>query len=222
MGMASSAWRHGIESSARTIQDQIQLLRKDLKQAPSHNHHIRTGERLSMIERRATQILEKPITPPLSAEEEVSSVSVNGLIRERAKQLWQSQPYRSIGLQPDLALDDRATVRASSEWLRRALDVLLDNAVDATADSALQQITIATQQRDDQAEILVSDTGRGIPNGVLPRLFLEPIKKPKGVKGLGIGLLMAQAIVQTYGGEIGVDSTSPTGTTMFIRLPLEA
>jgi signal transduction histidine kinase len=36
-----------------------------------------------------------------------------------------------------------------------------------------------------------------------------------------MGLLMAQAIVQTYGGDIEVGATGPTGTTMCIMLPLE-
>jgi two-component system C4-dicarboxylate transport sensor histidine kinase DctB len=127
-----------------------------------------------------------------------------------------------VELQLELSLNDHATVRASPEWLRRALDILAENAVDALTDSALQQVTIATRQRDDQVEILVSDTGPGIPEEMLPRLFWEPIRWPKGVEGLGMGLLMAQAIVQAYGGEIGVGSTGPAGTEMFIRLPLEA
>jgi signal transduction histidine kinase len=48
------------------------------------------------------------------------------------------------------------------------------------------------------------------------------VEKPEDAKGLGIGLLIAQAIVQTYGGDIQLESTGPTGTTMAIRLPLTA
>jgi len=53
-------------------------------------------------------------------------------------------------------------------------------------------------------------------------LFHEQIKKPKGTKGLGMGLLMAQTIAQTYGGEIRVETTDPTGTSMVVSLPIEA
>jgi C4-dicarboxylate-specific signal transduction histidine kinase len=221
MGMASSAWRHGIVKHALTIQEQSQLLREDIVQVPSQDRHLQAEERLHMIEQLTRQILEKPITPPLSAEEGASSVSINGLIRERTKQLWQSEPYRSVELDLDLHLDDQATVRASSEWLRRALDVLVDNAVEAVADCAPKRITVVTQQKDKQAEILVSDTGTGIPEEDLAVLLWEPIRKLKGAQGLGMGLLMAQAIVQTYGGDIEVGATGPTGTTMCIMLPLE-
>jgi len=220
MGMTSSVWRHTLDKHALTIREQVQLLRKDLERVP-HESGIQVGGRLSVVERLANQILEKPITPPLSTEEGVFSVPVNELIRERTRQLWQSEPHRSVALQLDLALDDQATIRASPEWLRRALDILVDNAVDAMADSLVRQITITTQRTDGYTKITVSDAGRGIVEDILPKLFIEPIKKPKGAKGLGMGLLMAQAIIQTYGGEIGVASTGPMGTTMFIRLPLE-
>jgi signal transduction histidine kinase len=222
MGMTSSTWRHGIEKRALTIREQIQLLREDLRRVCSDDNQTHVDERLSMIWHLAGQILEKPITPPLSAEEGVFSVSVNGLVRERTKQLWQGEPYRSVSLRLDLTLEDRATVRASPEWLRRALDVLVDNAVDAVAGSPLQKVTIVTRQKDHRAEILVSDTGVGISEEILPELFQKPIQRPRGAKGLGMGLLMAQAIVQTYGGEISVGSTNSTGTTMLIRLPVEA
>jgi len=220
MGMTSSVWRHTLDKHALTIREQVQLLRKDLERVP-HESGIQVGGRLSVVERLANQILEKPITPPLSTEEGVFSVPVNELIRERTRQLWQSEPHRSVALQLDLALDDQATIRASPEWLRRALDILVDNAVDAMADSLVRQITITTQRTDGYTKITVSDAGRGIVEDILPKLFIEPIKKPKGAKGLGMGLLMAQAIIQTYGGEIGVASTGPMGTTVFIRLPLE-
>src|SRR5262249_19719961 len=56
---------------------------------------------------------------------------------------------------------------------------------------------------------------------VQKQILKLPIHKPKGTKGAGIGLLLAQTIVQAYGGDIYVGSTDRTGTTMVIWLPLE-
>jgi two-component system C4-dicarboxylate transport sensor histidine kinase DctB len=88
-------------------------------------------------------------------------------------------------------------------------------------DAPSREMTIETSQQNNQLEIRISDTGKGIPEDIAPHLFHDQIEKSEGSKGLGMGLLMAQAIVQTYRGEIGVLSTSLKGTTMFIRLPLE-
>jgi GAF domain-containing protein len=221
MGMASSTWRHTIDKHARTIAEQIDLLRGELIQLNMSDNYPDLDRRLSLIWRLARQIEEKPITPPLSSEEGVASVQVNVLIRERTGRLWESDPYKSFALKLYLVLSDKFTIRASPEWLRRAIDILIDNAVGAMADSSCREITIKTGQKDKWVEILISDTGKGIPPEVLPKIFVKPIEKAEGAKGLGMGLLMAQVIIQTYGGEIGVASTDSGGTAMFIRLPLE-
>jgi len=219
IGMISSAWRHAIEKHALTIREQTQLLRREV-QKPSPRLSY-TQEKLDTIERLANQILEKPITPPLTAEEGVTSVPVNEFIRERTRQLWTAEPYKSVPLCLDLGLEETATVRASPDWLRRSLDILVDNAVEAMSDISHSQIVITSRSIGNQVEIAVADVGKGIPEEVKPRLFREPIPKPKGARGLGLGLLIAQTIVRTYGGEIRLSSTGPTGTTMVISLPLE-
>jgi GAF domain-containing protein len=221
MGMASNTWRHDIDKHALTIKDQIDLLRQDLTKLVIAEKNPSPYERLSMIQRLAKQIREKPITPPLSAEEGVASVSINGLIRERIKQLWENEPYKSVEYQLKLTLDDSKTVWASQEWLRRALDILIDNGIDAMGESPRRVIAIETRQNNNQLIVHISDTGKGIPEKLIPHLFHDQIEKAAGSKGLGMGLLMAQAIIQTYGGEIGVHSTGQTGTTMYIQLPLE-
>lgn len=221
MGMASSAWRHSSDKHARTIVEQIDHLRADLTKATLPTGYSHILERLSMIQRLARQIEEKPITPPLSSEEGVDSISLNSLIQERVKQLWENEPYKLSVLRLDLKLDNSLTVRVSSEWLRRALDILIDNAVYVEVNSGQKQIVIETCRKGNQVEIFIHDNGKGIPKEEIPELFLNPIKKPQGSHGLGVGLLMAQVIVQVYGGEIGIFSTSLAGTTMFIRLPLE-
>ena len=112
-------------------------------------------------------------------------------------------------------------MRANPEWLRRAFDMLVDNAVQAVADRDTKEIVIGSRTAAGGAEISVSDTGPGIPEEIRAKIGLELIEKPQDAAGLGMGLLMAQTIVQTYGGEIRVAATGPTGTTMVIWLPVE-
>jgi len=218
MGMASSAWRHAINEHALTIREQSQLLRMEMRKPSPRLPYIQ--EKLDSIERLANQILEKPIVPPLSREEGTGWVMLNDLVGERARQLWQNDPYRQAQLRLDLQLPASATVWASPEWLRRAFDVLVDNAVEAVAGREVREVTIGTRMANGGAEIFVSDTGPGIPEEIRAKIGLEPIEKPEDARGLGMGLLMAQTIVQTYGGELRVDSTGPTGTTMAVWLPL--
>jgi signal transduction histidine kinase len=136
--------------------------------------------------------------------------------------LWKNPPHRNCKHEPQLELPETATVRVSPQWLRRAFDILVDNAVDAVKDCDVQVITIGTRAASGGAEIFVSDTGPGIPDEVAAKLGLEPIVKADEDGGMGMGLLMAHAIVQTCGGRIRLGSTGPDGTTMIIWLPCDA
>ena len=217
-GMASAAWRHTIGNYATTVQDLVELARRDLAASiPSD----RVCGRLDRIKDMANKIRTTPITAPLHAEEGVRSVAISELLRERVKQLWGRAPYEDVQVSFDVRLEESVTVRASPDWLRRAFDILVENAVEAMADSATKQLTIVTQVKSGGVELSITDTGIGIPDEVLKRLFQAPIPRPKGSKGLGVGLLMAHTIIQTYGGDIRLASTGSSGTTMVVWLPVE-
>ena len=69
-------------------------------------------------------------------------------------------------------------------------------------------------------EILISDTGGGIPADKVIRIF-DPFFTTKAVgKGTGLGLSISYGIIKDHGGEIEVAETGPAGTTMWVRLPI--
>jgi signal transduction histidine kinase len=65
-------------------------------------------------------------------------------------------------------------------------------------------------------ELYVTDSGPGISPEIRNRLFNGKIES---AHGQGIGLLIAQAVVETYGGKIKVHKSDSHGTEMIIRLP---
>src|SRR3712207_2026300 len=146
---------------------------------------------------------------------------LNRGVRERVTRLWQIEHYASVELREfDFALPDDAKVRANPDWLYRALDVLVDNAVEAVAPCWRREIGVATRAAQGNAEILVSDSGPGIPDKVLGKLLKEQIEHTPPAHGRGVGLLLARAIINAYKGDLRVDKTSAEGTTMVIALPL--
>ncbi|CAG1020517.1 C4-dicarboxylate transport sensor protein DctB [Methylococcales bacterium] len=219
MGMVTSAWRHAINNHAVSIRDSAQLLSSELKQRPQVANTTALGL-VDTIEHLAKLILAKPITPPLSAETGVEPVSVGELISERARLLWQYDQYKKAVLKLEIQCPDSVTVFASPVWLRRVFDILVDNAVDAIADSGPHVVTIGTRVTSGRVEMFVSDTGSGIPEDIKSRIGLERIEKPQDPRRLGVGLLMAQVIAQTYSGEIYVESTGHSGTTVVMSLPI--
>ena len=82
-------------------------------------------------------------------------------------------------------------------------------------------ITIKTRKNDKYAEIIISDTGKGIPEDLRSKIF-DPFFTTKDVgKGTGMGLNLAHNIISEHGGTINVESEVGAGTTFTIRLPLD-
>jgi signal transduction histidine kinase len=133
--------------------------------------------------------------------------------------LWRNPPYSGTNLDLALYLDDGVSVRASPEWLRRAFDILVDNSVKAVEGQQEQTITIGTRAGSRGVEIFIADTGPGMPAEVEARLGLDKIEKPEDAQGLGMGILMAQAITETFGGELRVAESNGDPTTMVVWLP---
>lgn len=214
MGIGSATWRHAIEGHAITIQEELTHLQADY----SSKRLDKINERITKINRLAKLIRDKPVTLPLP-EDELKPIYVNKLLCERIKQLWKNKPYHTV--HADIILADDVAVRTSPEAIRQIFDIFVDNAIEAMGHVNNPTLTIATQTKGTTLEIVFTDQGKGIPVDILPHLFYKRIKKPVEAKGLGMGLLIAQTIAQTYGGEIRVASTTPAGTSMVFSLPIE-
>ncbi|MGA9774201.1 MAG: GAF domain-containing protein [Blastocatellia bacterium] len=218
MGMNSSYWRHTIQNHASAIRDIISHV--NLMHATEPIVDIKS--KLDEISELAGMIESYPTSEELSSEELGKLENVNALLRRRARQLQDYSPedYRQVSIKFDLRLDDSAQVRANSNWLIRALDVIFDNAIGAMKDSPNKALLISTRMDDKYAVIEITDTGHGIPEELRHRIMNEKIKHENGSKRLGIGLLMAQSIVQTYKGNISIVSSDSMGTKIAVHLPL--
>ncbi|GJM42530.1 MAG: hypothetical protein DHS20C20_28120 [Ardenticatenaceae bacterium] len=222
MGMASNAWRHSIEGDAVNIRNLVDELFPQLTELVEESVLPATvTEDLSDIANLAENIFNHPITPPLTSEQGVAAISVNELVQERLAQLWQDDQYACLP-QPQIVLSasEQVTVWVSPEWLRLALDLVVDNAIEAMAGCELQQLRLETAVTETNLEIIIQDSGKGISPELVPILFQNAeIREPR--KGnLGRGLLMVQAILQTYGGDIYVKDSTPKGTQMVLCLPI--
>ncbi len=235
MSMISNIWRHSIENNAYVISDTVDLLNMMAEKHSLDEDLLKTN--LSVIQDQARQIMEKPITSPLAAEEGICDVEINALVEDRLGQLWANPKFQVAALVENLEREKPLYVKACPEWLCRSLDILVDNGVKATADridpQSERKLTVSISEYEPSqadtrkslrsrrwVQIIISDNGPGIPEAVRPHILREPVPKQKNDRGLGLGLLMARSIVQVYGGDIRLFKTDSNGTDMAIVLPL--
>ena len=105
------------------------------------------------------------------------------------------------------------------EKLRRCLVNLVTNACQAMEDCAAGggELTVESRRTDDRIEIVIHDTGPGIPPEQLDRVF-EPLFSTKGF-GVGLGLSIVRQIAEAHGGGVGIHSTPGCGATATLWLP---
>jgi K+-sensing histidine kinase KdpD len=107
------------------------------------------------------------------------------------------------------------------DGLERVFMNLVSNAVKYTP--AGGSVTVRAWSEDDQIKLEVSDTGIGIPEKALPRIFEEfyRAKNAKAVEmeGTGLGLAIAKDVVEQHGGQISVESVGGKGSTFHVILP---
>ena len=115
------------------------------------------------------------------------------------------------------------TLRADEGKLRRVMSALLSNAVKFTP--AGGTVTIEAEEQPDGLKLTLRDTGIGIPEADMERVF-EPFTQLDGslarrFQGTGVGLYLARALIAGHGGRLSLASRVGTGTTATIWLPAE-
>ncbi len=128
----------------------------------------------------------------------------------------------NAGLSIDIAADSALTPAIiDGARIEQVLINLIQNAIKFTP--AGGSIQVRATERAGWLRIAVSDTGVGIHEDELPRLFERFYKSDRARRssGTGLGLAIAKHIVLTHGGRIGVESTLGRGSIFTVELPME-
>ncbi len=109
------------------------------------------------------------------------------------------------------------------DWFKQMALNLIDNAVKYTQEGG--RVTVSIHVIDKDAYLKVEDTGIGIPEGDMPRLFERFYRVDKGRSrddgGTGLGLAIVKHIAIAFGGEIKVRSEEGQGSEFIVRIPLK-
>jgi signal transduction histidine kinase len=148
----------------------------------------------------------------------VQPVDVGEMVRAAAALVEGSAPRGAAPIV--VAASDSVVVEGDGMRLERVLQNVIGNAVKYSPGGTPVQVQVRRQE--DRALITVRDGGVGIPAAELPYIFSKYYRASTsiGIKGTGIGLAGAKAIVTQHGGHIALDSIVDQGTTVVISLPL--
>ncbi|MBD1852748.1 two-component system sensor histidine kinase RppB [Leptolyngbya sp. FACHB-711] len=153
-----------------------------------------------------------------------NACNLNDLVNDLVEEFSALALASNISLTADIQTNTSITVFGSEEQLYRSVANLITNAIQYIPSGG--KVTVHLKQEDHHALIQVQDTGIGIPHKEQARIFDRFYRvnsdRSRHTGGAGLGLAIAQAIVQAHQGTIQVQSELSKGSVFSIRLPLRS
>jgi len=218
VGEVSAAVAHGIRNPLASIRASAQVAAHALDDRPRLEGYLRaiTGE-VDRLGRWLTSLLDS--VRPFDLE--LGPVDLNGMLRDLLGVLHRRLDVARITVDARLA-PDLPKLTADEVQLQQAFLGVLENAIEAVSSGGTLYLTTEPVPGDGPSTVCITvrDTGDGIPPDRLAHVF-EVLYTTKS-RGTGLGLAITRKVVERHGGRVDIDSRPGGGTTVTIRLPVQA
>jgi two-component system NtrC family sensor kinase len=214
MGRLTSQVAHELNNPLYGIMNTLELLKTEVSPQSKRRKILEMAHSETI---RLSDMLRKMLSFSKPDQEERQPVDINSIIDEilllHEKQLRELD----ITIAPNFA-DGLGRVNASKNQLRQVFLNMVANARDAMPDGG--SLTVTTSNEADMIKVEVTDTGMGIPEENISKIFDSFFTTKDEVKGVGLGLSVCYGFIKEHGGDINVQSQVGAGTTFTITLPV--
>lgn len=204
---------HEVRNPLTVTKGFLQLLKEEEPGGGKRSYYLDTAlEELN----RAEVIISDYLTFAKPHCETNSCFSLEGEIRKAVELITPYGNAHSVEIHCDT--EEELYIKGEDAKVQQCLLNLLKNAIEAMPGGGV--LSISAKLQDDKAELLISDTGKGMTSGQLSRLG-EPYFSTKEGKGTGLGMMVVFRIIEGMRGKIKAESMLNKGTSFTILLPAE-
>jgi GAF domain-containing protein len=213
---AAASLQHSVEKTVHDLLDIARRLQQRIEPEDTASQAV-----LDAIHRdsaRTSRLLAR-IQAPIAALGR-NGIDVNSVLRDALDRLLQQRNQESGSSRVEVRLD-LASFLPSTHLPLAQLTEVIRNAVD-NAFLAMKEggrLSVCTRLAGTAVEVLIGDTGPGIPTCLLPDLFQKPID-PEHSWGAGLSLWLNRMWLQSWGGDIILQKSDPTGTEILVQVPI--
>ncbi len=217
LGEVTSIFAHEVRNPLNNLSTGLQLMARNIQEEDPNQELIQQSQEDL---RRITHLIESTLEFARAKETKMETVDAATLL-DRLLKRWHPR-FARLNVVPQFEVhDENPVIYADPRALEQVLSNLIGNALDAMSeDGGILGINVRkvnVHEGRDQIEISISDTGSGIPEEDLTRIF-EPFYTTKNQKGTGLGLAIAKRIVTRHNGTIHINSV-PGGSVFLVNLP---
>jgi two-component system, OmpR family, sensor histidine kinase VicK len=213
---------HELRTPLATVKSYVETLLDGAAEDPAVRNRflkVLAGE----TDRMVTMVKDLLVLSQMDASQiywEKTEVDLKELALESAEQIKQKLRIDLPSIEI-LMRDDYSPVYVDRDKVMRVFSNLLNNAVKFTEQGG--RVVISASEEDDYIKVIVEDTGRGIPESELPRVFERFYRvektRSRDYGGTGLGLSIARKVVEGHGGSIWIESNVDVGTRVLFTLP---
>jgi len=194
------------------------LEEEDLEGSENKDELFRALNQIGTQGRRCKEITHKLLSFARKTDSRIVEVSVTNMLTEIAYLSSQRAKYSNVEIKTNFE-ENLPPIPASETEMQQVFLNLVNNALDAMEKTG-GTITLGAKRTSNDIIVTVSDTGPGIADANMARVF-DPFYTTKPVgKGTGLGLSICYGIINKIGGDINVHSTKGEGATFEIRFPI--
>ncbi len=150
---------------------------------------------------------------------------IDALIKEVIDEITPNAKKKSIRILKEFPTQPLPHIQCDEKKIRFVISNLIDNAVKYTPSAGTITVTARTEENNRNILISVADTGIGIPEEEMDKLFTKFYRASNANSsskiGTGLGLYIARNIVDRHYGRIWVESEQHKGSTFFVSLPIK-
>lgn len=220
LGAMAAGVAHEVNTPLTGISSYAQMLLDETSDQDPRRRLLRKVERQTF---RAARIVNTLLDFARRGRHEPAPVDLGAVVRESCDALAERFADAGVELQVDLGPCGRVWVPGNDTELGQVLANLMINALDAMteAGSDRRRLSLATERNpDDTIDVFIDDTGPGIPEQHLDRVFEPFFSTRKAVGGTGLGLSISQEIVRRHGGDLAASNLPSGGCRLTLHLPM--
>ena len=146
-----------------------------------------------------------------------NQVEINNLMRGVMKEAKGNLSDKTK-IQYDTTLADDFTILSNEYMLKIIVNSLVDNAAKNTPKGTI--VLRATKPSDDELDLIVEDTGCGIPAAEAEHIFERFVKLDTFKEGIGLGLPLCRMLIEKLGGTVRLDTSYTQGARFVVTLPI--
>jgi two-component system NtrC family sensor kinase len=213
MGRLTSQIAHELNNPLYGIMNTLELLKTEV--SPESKRRKILDMALSETV-RLTDLLRKMLSFSKPDEEKRQPTNINTILDEILLLVKKQMQENSIRISSSFA-EELKDVYASRNQLRQVFLNMISNAQDAMPEGGT--LSVKTMMKGERIQIEITDTGVGIKEENMSKIFDAFYTTKDSVKDVGLGLSVCYGFVQDHDGDIRVSSQWGTGTTFTITLP---